>query len=1369
MPYTPPPPKTELNVYVSRNVAPSNKVQLQLSSKNVPKATITLAPIDPVSWASALGTTRENTKPKVTAAPVATWFASVASPGQKPNPNQADTYYSRQTNLPKTKPGVYLLTATGGGRTAWAVVNVTRLRVLVKRSPDRLTAWVTTLGSGPLAGAGITAYVPGGTDPKSGQTGADGLWATPIAPGARTLLVRGPGGDVAAVSTGAEDPNGKLMGHMQLDRPIYRPGQRIFYRALLRRTLGQGYSLVKGNAVVELRDARDNPIDRFTRPISEFGAVEGAFDIPQEAMTGAYTIVVSVGNDRLYQTLSVAAYRKPEFKTTLVPPSRLLAGQEAKVQVTAETFFGTPVPGAQVRYQVRRNPRPFFLSDETGQWFASGDGNLYPSDTYGGEEFAGDGTVQTDAAGKATITFPTDPARGDSVYTVTATVTDATGRQVEGSTSVNVDAADIRVGIAPEEGYVNLGDIAAFRLVLVGGDGKPRGGTAKLTVVTQDWDEKLGRYNDRVVTETTVKVPASGRAVAKIAMREAGSLTLRVEVPDGTGRTAKAQTSIYVAGNFGQKGTVKEVPRVEVRLPKARYAAGETAEALITTNLPGAPMIVTVEGRDLFQVKVFPSASRNTKFRVPIDEKLGPSVQVSAAVWNGVSLVSGGSGLQVPIASKALQVSIRMDKPEYEPGDTAHLVLTTRDWKGKPVAAEAGVGVVDASIYALAPDATLALGATYWGPRQNQVGTYVSAPEEVSGGAYQRVSSGIAPVRRRFEDTAYWNGAYQTGAAGTAEATFEIPGNLTTWRAVALATTKETAVGQTVATFLARRLVTLRLALPRHFTVGDEVQVTGTVDNRTDQERRFKVTLDGYGERDVTVAPRTAGTVTWNVPAKQRGTLTLDATLQDSTGDPKMTDRLEQSVPVGGGLVISAADGGTMTREVTAEIPTPKEIDLSTRTVKVEVTAGPAGAAKAAVARVVAGRYYSVPQAADVLRVAPDPKDIREAIAALSRTAQPTGWGWFENSPPDGAITARVLTALAVRRSSLLGNQIETAKAAALARYDADGLWENRALLAAALVEADAKEGKDRVEDVLNRGLSLSPFSRLKLALALIKLGNRDKAREIYDAVMKDATVGDTSAFVPIGGGPGWSATEAGATATALEVAVALDDRLAPKLARYVAQEAEGEDAEVAVALTRYAQGKPESSVGTVVAILNGQEIPLTNSTVTGAASGQFPASTGDSLTLRRNENGEAFYRIEAKGEVGSWPQNQKIAILRRLEVLDNAGLWKELDRPVKRGEAVRVTTVVWGDGSPDAIRVVSPIPAGFEVADAEEISDGDTDIRDEGVVWYLPNAESPRTLRVILRAESEGTVSLTPAEAVYLRRRGVLGATNGMELKVTK
>jgi uncharacterized protein YfaS (alpha-2-macroglobulin family) len=89
------------------------------------------------------------------------------------------------------------------------------------------------------------------------------------------------------------------------------------------------------------------------------------------------------------------------------------------------------------------------------------------------------------------------------------------------------------------------------------------------------------------------------------------------------------------------------------------------------------------------------------------------------------------------------------DRAEYRPGDTAHYTLRTTDEAGRGVAAEVAVSVVDESLYAVRPDSTPDLYALFWAMRQNFVTTASSAPEELSGGAYQRVNK-MASVRRQF-------------------------------------------------------------------------------------------------------------------------------------------------------------------------------------------------------------------------------------------------------------------------------------------------------------------------------------------------------------------------------------------------------------------------------------------------------------------------------------------------------------------------------------------------------------------------------------------------------------------------------------------
>ena len=110
-------------------------------------------------------------------------------------------------------------------------------------------------------------------------------------------------------------------------------------------------------------------------------------------------------------------------------------------------------------------------------------------------------------------------------------------------------------------------------------------------------------------------------------------------------------------------------------------------------------------------------------------------------------------------------------------------------------------------------------------------------------------------------------------------------------------------------------------------------------------------------------------------------------------------------------------------------------------------------------------------------------------------------------------------------------------------------------------------------------------------------------------------------------------------------------------------------------------------------------------------------------------------------------------------------GTWVELDRPVRPGEPVRCTALAWGDDVRDAVRVVEPIPAGFEFVEDESGSEGYQEVRDGAVVHFLTNSGTPQTFRYYLRAESEGTLVALPATAEYLRRPRMRG--NSVPVKV--
>lgn len=1210
------------------------------------------------------------------------------------------------------------------------------------------------------------------------------------------------GSDMAGVPSAVADPNGQLRAHWQTDRPIYRPGQTVYFKAILRRTLDQGYqTLAKCPVKVRIRDPKDNPFDEISLTTNEMGTLDGKFEIPEEGQTGPYTLVLMVGKnpvmegtDTAYQTITVAAYRKPEFKVGAKPTEkRWLAGEPVTFEIDAAYYFGAPVGQAEVRYTVRRNPLYFYAYDPNEAAFYSGDGNMYSSDTYGASPVVADDKVHTDNDGKVRITVPSDPKLGDHTYSISVTVTDASRRQVSGGASVPVYSAKLRIGMTTEVYCASLGQIVPITIRAVDLDGRPAAAKVRVKVYKPVWDEKNGKWKEVEVTETSVNVPASGKATFSIPAKEAGQLIIRAVAPDGTGRVAKTETSLYVAGNFKEKEEPK-APEMSLMLDRKFYRPGDKVQAFTTTNRPKRPILVVMEGQDIWNYQVLQTGKTSANWTIPTSVAMSPNAYVTATQWSDGQMLSANRIVPLPDPSRRIKVEATPDKTVYRPGDKATYTIRTLDYAGKPIPAEVSLSVVDEAIYALSADNTQDLYQVYWGTRENYVTMNVSAPEEMSGGAYQRVST-VAPVRQRFEDTAFWKADVETDASGKTEVSFEVPGNLTSWRATARGITGTTQVGMSTNNVLANRPVMLRLATPRQVVQGDRVTLIGTIDNRSEQDRTFTVRLnvDGLkladgGNREVLVAAKKQAKVQWVLDAEkipESGNAELTGEIVDKA-EPRNADYADalqvklRVVPAGSPERVLV--GGTVKSEATAKLDLPSDRVEPASVVKVQVRSGLGPVLNESAQSVLrSGRYSSV-AAADQLLVAAEmkmptgTKEVRESLAMISRTQGADGWGWWEGAPSDPLITARVLFALSEARRSgitVYDNLLQAAREAAVLRYARTNLWEHRAILASSLAFAGDSRGKVYLDETKDRGQNLSPYARLRLAAGYAQLGERGVANDIVDGVMKEASSGAADSYVPVGEGIGWSTTSMEATTEALWVMAKLDrdDNTQARFARWIAEPGEAdawrsidENTNTVRALKSYTKRHPDASeLGDVEVTVGGQTVKAVPAKFGNQATALIPrgalANGANEVKIRRTGGGEAFYVVDATIFRPQFDESIKgIRVLRRYEVRNSAGVWTELNRAVKPGEPVRCTVVTWGDDLSDGVKVIEPIPAGFEFVETDYYAYGREEQRDGAMLHYLLNNGAPQTFRYYLRAEAEGKLIALPATAEYLRRPATRG-----------
>ena len=236
------------------------------------------------------------------------------------------------------------------------------------------------------------------------------------------------------------------------DRNLYRPGQTLYFKGIVtEETVDKGetkhYSLIKGQEyMVALRDVNHQLVAEKKVTTNDFGSFDGFFQLPEGGLTGRYTLHVKTATAWIGTSyVRVEEYKRPSFEVRMETPKDLVKiGQTVTVEGFAEALAGYPIGDAVVQYAVYRETsfpwfRPYYKPDLQTQAVVSGQ-------------------TQTDAAGRFTISFPTEEVASIKQYTplyqylIDVTVTDINGETHTASSEVRVSERSLSLWIQfPEE------------------------------------------------------------------------------------------------------------------------------------------------------------------------------------------------------------------------------------------------------------------------------------------------------------------------------------------------------------------------------------------------------------------------------------------------------------------------------------------------------------------------------------------------------------------------------------------------------------------------------------------------------------------------------------------------------------------------------------------------------------------------------------------------------------------------------------------------------------------------------------------------------------------------------------------------------
>ncbi len=762
--------------------------------------------------------------------------------------------------------GVYVVEAVKGPYRAYTIVMVSDIAVITKTAPGRLLARVLTRRDGtPLAGCPTMVIVNKKVvgDPSTNPQGIVEVKIEEAKPENVLVMARRDGDFAMNAPYGwnlGNDPDRSTTAYIYTDRPVYRPGHTVHFKALLRTRPTTEYRLPTQREVqVEIRDTEGQSAFRKTLPVSAMGTVHGEFDLAGAAPLGYYSIELRAGESRSHGGFEVEEYKKPEYEVRVTADKRrILQGETAQALIDARYFFGEPVANAKVTYTVHRSRYwfPYYMDEEDLDEPDGADDDRWSQNEQILEE-----TGKLDGEGRLTVRIPTQLWKSDARLRIEARVADQANREISGSGSIIATRASFLLRAWPEQYVYQPGEMARIKIEARDYDTNPV--QTAFRAELREWRGRKDGLGPQVY-QTQGRTDAQGSAGIEIPIQRSGSWRVVVTAATPEGRQVEDIVYLWIGGSAGEWFSERR-ERIEIVPDKKSYQPGETARVLLVTGVPEADILVASEGREIHSYQVVKAQGPTAMVSVPITASHSPNFFLSASFLRDNQFYHGTKSIRVPATDKQLKVEIKPSKNEFRPGESAEYTVEAADAAGRPVAAEFSLGLVDEAIYSIRRDSTQDIFRFFYGRIWNVVNTDSSLSYYFQGEAGKRrmTLASLRPptsfaqlkperlvqpnVRKAFPDTALWLADLTTDASGRGRTRLTFPDALTTWRATARGITADTRVGGAVQKTIVRKNLILRLGTPRFLTEGDEVSIAGIVHNYLPSEKTARMSLEVTG------------------------------------------------------------------------------------------------------------------------------------------------------------------------------------------------------------------------------------------------------------------------------------------------------------------------------------------------------------------------------------------------------------------------------------------------------------------------------------------------------------------------------------------
>jgi uncharacterized protein YfaS (alpha-2-macroglobulin family) len=575
------------------------------------------------------------------------------------------------------------------------------------------------------------------------------------------------------------------------DRNLYRPGQAVNMKGMMRDTAGTALAIPAAHDVHW--EVTESDGDRIAgegdAALSEDGGWAATWEVPANARTGHYQLRCKIGDDDYTGSteIDIEEYRVPLFSVILEAGHEI--GTAAHVRLSSVYFHGAPNAGARVHWKATWTASAETREDELKCYNAYTEvGPRLDPDTEQIKSVEGD--TKLDERGLALLScdspFIGNAAIGHCLVVWRAEVTSVDGQTITGGTLGETFSARARLGVAASE---QLGIKRGVNVRIEALDPDEQmvadvGLHADLYhVVTKTVKEEVGpfvyryRNSDLFSKVASQEAKTSGELFFPVA--QTGRYVVAISAPGLNTPLVSDETT--VTGEQPAELPVENETSFQIDHRAEPFAPGETA--LLTTKAPFAGTAwVSVETDQILDSLFVPLSGNAGRIELPIKKEYAPNAFVS------IYLTRPGGASELPLErfaftevavrrpDRQLNIEPRLSTATARPRETIHGdVHVVCD--GKPVPdADVAVFVVDDAVLQLGDWHLPDIIAAFYPRREFGVKSFKSLDSYqeqilsrnltqkgfvIGDGGEEKIGN-VANVRKEFRTLAFWQASLKT-------------------------------------------------------------------------------------------------------------------------------------------------------------------------------------------------------------------------------------------------------------------------------------------------------------------------------------------------------------------------------------------------------------------------------------------------------------------------------------------------------------------------------------------------------------------------------------------------------------------------------